>query len=145
MLRSLETLSLRTERSCSNAAAIARFLADHPKVRAVTYLGFLPEGSPARAVYERQCKGAGSTFSFKIKGGEAEAFRMLDKVRLGKMAVSLGGAETLICHSATTTHYAVPQAQREEVGIDDGTIRISVGLEHIDDLIADLSQALEAV
>jgi cystathionine gamma-synthase/methionine-gamma-lyase len=145
MLRSIETLSLRTERSCSNAAAIARFLADHPKVRAVTYLGFLPEGSPARAVYVRQCKGAGSTFSFKIKGGEAEAFRMLDKVRLAKMAVSLGGAETLICHSATTTHYAVPQVQREEVGIDDGTIRISVGLEHIDDLIADLSQALEAV
>jgi methionine-gamma-lyase len=70
---------------------------------------------------------------------------MLDRVRLAKMAVSLGGAETLICHSATTTHYAVPQAQREEVGIDDGTIRISVGLEHIDDLIADLSQALEAV
>ena len=145
VLRSLETLALRTERSCSNAKAIAAFLQGHAKVRAVTYLGFLAEGSPERAVYDRQCKGAGSTFSFKIKGGEAEAFRMLDKVRLAKMAVSLGGAETLICHSATTTHYAVPEAQRREVGIDDGTIRISVGLEHIDDLIADLSQALEAV
>ena len=91
VLRSLETLALRTERSCSNAKAIAAFLQAHPKVRSVTYLGFLAEGSPERAVYDRQCKGAGSTFSFRIKGGEAEAFRMLDKVRLAKMAVSLGG------------------------------------------------------
>ena len=128
-----------------NARGVAKFLRDHPKVAGVTYLGFLAEGTPQRAVYDRQCKAAGSTFSFHLHGGEAEAFRMLDKLRLMKMAVSLGGSETLICHSASTTHYAVAPEQRLAGGITDGTIRLSVGLEHVEDLIADLAQALEAV
>jgi methionine-gamma-lyase len=145
VLRSLESVALRTERAMDNARAVAEWLRDHPKVAGVTYLGFLPEGSRQRAVYERQCKAAGSTFSFHLHGGEAEAFRMLDRLRLMKMAVSLGGSETLICHSASTTHYAVPREQRLAGGIGDGTIRLSVGLEHKDDLIADLAQALEAV
>ena len=145
VLRSLESVSVRTERAMENAKAVAVWLQGHPKVAAVTYLGFLPEGSRQRAVYERQCKAAGSTFSFHLHGGEAEAFRMLDRLRLMKMAVSLGGSETLICHSASTTHYAVPREQRLAGGIADGTIRLSVGLEHKDDLIADLEQALEAV
>ncbi len=145
VVRSLESASVRIERAMANARAVAEFLRDHPKVAGVTYLGFLAEGTPARAVYDRQCKGAGSTFSFHLHGGETESFRMLDGLRLLKLAVSLGGSETLICHSATTTHYAVPREGRLAGGITDGTMRLSVGLEHADDIIADLSQALEAV
>lgn len=145
VLRSLETVHIRTERAMENAKAVAEWLRAHPKVAGVTYLGFTPEGTAARAVFERQCKGAGSTFSFHLHGGEAEAFRMLDRLRLLKLAVNLGGSNTLICHSATTTHYAVSRENRLASGITDGTIRLSVGLEHVDDIIADLAQALEAV
>lgn len=145
VLRSLESVAVRAEKAMDNARAVAEWLRAHPKVAAVTYLGFLPEGSRRRAVFDRQCTGAGSTFSFHLHGGEAEAFRLLDRLRLMKLAVSLGGSETLICHSASTTHYAVPREARLAGGITDGTIRLSVGLEHKDDLIADLDQALEAV
>ena len=145
VLRSLESVAVRTERAMENARGVAEFLRDHPKVAGVTYLGFLEPGTRPRAVYDRQCKAAGSTFSFHLHGGEAEAFRMLDQLKLLKLAVSLGGSETLICHSASTTHYAVAPAQRLAGGITDGTIRLSVGLEHVDDLIGDLRQALEAV
>lgn len=145
LLRSFETLGLRTERAAGNAAAIADFLRAHPKVAEVTYLGFAAEDPRRAPVYARQCRGAGSTFSFALKGGEAEAFRMLDALRLIKLAVSLGGTETLICHSASTTHYNVPPERRAAAGITEGTMRLSVGIEHIDDLLADLGQALEAV
>ena len=145
LLRSIESVAVRTERAMENARAVAEWLRAHPKVAGVTYLGFLPEGSVRRAVFDRQCTAAGSTFSFHLHGGEAEAFRLLDRLQLMKLAVSLGGSETLICHSATTTHYAVPREKRLEGGITDGTIRLSVGLEHKDDLIADLAQAMEAV
>ncbi len=145
MLRSLESVHVRTERAMANARGVAEYLRDHPKVAGVTYLGFLAAGTVQRAVYDRQCAAAGSTFSFHLHGGEAEAFRMLDRLRLLKLAVSLGGSETLICHSASTTHYAVAPEKRLAGGITDGTIRLSVGLEHVDDLIADLSHALEAV
>jgi cystathionine gamma-synthase/methionine-gamma-lyase len=142
-LRSLETLPVRSARANASAAAVAGFLRDHPKVAAVTYLPFA-EG-PARAVYERQCGGGGSTFSFRIRGGEAEAFRMLDRLRVIRMAVSLGGTETLICHSATTTHYAVPEDVRAAHGVDASSLRLSVGMEHPDDLVADLADALAAI
>ncbi len=145
VMRSLESVHVRTERAMANARTVAEYLRDHPKVAGVTYLGFLAEGTRQRAVYDRQCKAAGSTFSFHLHGGEDEAFRMLDNLRLMKLAVSLGGSETLICHSASTTHYAVAPEQRIAGGITDGTIRLSVGLEHVDDLIGDLAQALEAV
>jgi len=145
LLRSFETMHLRTERAAANAATVAAFLRDHPKVASVTYVGFLAEGSPARAAFERQCSGAGSTFSLRIRGGEPEAFRLLDALRVLRMAVSLGGTETLICHPASTTHYAVPRERREAAGIDDATLRLSVGIEHVDDLLADLAQALEQV
>ena len=145
LLRSMESVHVRVERAMDNARIIAEFLRDHPKVSSVTYLGFVAAGTPQRVVYERQCKAAGSTFSFRVKGGEAEAFRLLDRLRLLRFAVSLGGSETLITHPATTTHYAVPKAQRDVGGIDDATLRLSVGIEHVDDLIDDLRQALEAV
>jgi methionine-gamma-lyase len=139
LLRSVETMSLRTARAVQNAEVIATYLRDHPKVTRITYLGFLAEGSAARAVYDRQCAGPGSTFSFDVTGGEAGAYRFLDRLRL------LRFTETLICHPATTTHYAVPEAARTEVGIGPATMRVSVGIENSDDLIADLAQALEAV
>ncbi|MBN9526788.1 MAG: cystathionine gamma-synthase family protein [Alphaproteobacteria bacterium] len=146
LLRSLETMHLRTERAGRNATAIAAFLRDHPKVASVTYLGFIAnDGGPGAAAFTRQCRGAGSTFSFRIRGGEAAAFRMLDRLQVIRMAVSLGGTETLICHSATTTHFAVPRERREAMGVDDSTLRISVGVEHEADLIADLDRAMEAV
>jgi len=145
LARSFETMHLRIARAAENAAAIASLLRDHPKVGSVTYLGFTPPDSPAGAVFMRQCRGAGSTFSFRLRGDEAAAFRLLDALKVMRLAVSLGGTETLICHPASTTHYAVPRARREEVGIDDATLRISVGIEHVEDLAADLLQALEAV
>lgn len=145
LLRSLETLDVRTERAGANAALVARYLNAHPKVAGVTWLGFLAEGSPERAAFERQCRGAGATFSVTLKGGEAEAFRFLDHLKLLKVAVSLGGSETLICHPATTTHYSIAAAQRLAGGIGEGTLRLSVGLEHPDDLIDDLTRGLEAI
>lgn len=145
VLRSLESVAVRSERAMANALLVATFLRDHPKVAGVTYLGFLPEGSAQRAVYDCQCHGAGSTFSFHLHGGESEAFRLLDNLHLVKQAVSLGGSETLACHSATTTHYNVPAEARAAGGITEGTIRLSVGIEHPDDLIADFARALEHV
>ena len=142
--RSIETMALRTERAVRNAREVAGFLNGHPKVRWTSHLDFLPEGGAAEAVYHRQSRGAGSTFSFKIHGGEAEAFAMLDALRIAKLAVSLGGTETLICHSASTTHYSVPAARREAMGVDASSIRVSVGIEGADDLVADFRQALEA-
>ncbi len=144
-LRSLETLKIRMERATENARIVAAFLRDHPKVAAVHYLGFLEEGTEERAIYERQCKGPGSTFSFAIKGGEAEAFRFLDALKVAKLAVSLGGTETLISHPASTTHSGVPKPIREAAGVTDSLIRISVGIEAADDLIADLAQGLDAI
>ena len=123
LLRSMETVHVRVERAMDNARRIAELLRDHPKVASITYLGFLPEGSAARAVYDRQCKAAGSTFSFAV----------------------VGGSETLITHPATTTHYALTPEERAAGGITDATLRLSVGIEHVEDLLADLSQALDAI
>ena len=142
--RSLETLSLRTERSNANARHVAEFLRDHAKVDKVHYLAFLEKGSAAQAVFARQCTGAGSTFSFDIKGGEKEAFAFLNKLEIFKLAVSLGGTESLASHPAAMTHSGVPVAVRDRIGVLDTTIRLSVGIEHPDDLIADLAHALAA-
>ena len=142
--RSLETLAIRMERSNANARLVAEFLRDHPKVDKVHYLAFLEAGSTAQAVYARQCTGAGSTFSFDIKGGEKEAFAFLNALEIFKLAVSLGGTESLASHPAAMTHSGVPIEVRDRIGVLDTTIRLSVGIEHPDDLIADLTQALAA-
>ena len=142
--RSLETLGLRMERANSNARLVAEFLRDHPKVDKVHYLAFLEQGSPARTVFDRQCTGAGSTFSFDIKGGEHQAFAFLNALQVFKLAVSLGGTESLASHPAAMTHSGVPADVRDRIGVLDTTIRLSVGIEHPDDLIADLAQALAA-
>jgi methionine-gamma-lyase len=142
IMRSMETLSLRMHKAVDNAGVVADFLRVHPKVRAVNYLGFLPEGDPRRAVFRRQCGSAGSTFGFMIDGGEAEAFRMLDALQVIKLAVSLGGTESLASHPASTTHSGVPKATRDRLGVTDSLIRISIGIESAADLIADLRNAL---
>jgi methionine-gamma-lyase len=143
--RSLETLGLRMERSNSNARLVAEYLRDHPKVDKVHHLAFLDEGSEARSVFARQCTGAGSTFSFDIKGGEKQAFAFLNALQIFKLAVSLGGTESLASHPAAMTHSGVPVEVRDRIGVLDTTIRLSVGIEHPDDLIADLTQALAAI
>ena len=143
--RSLETLGLRMERANSNAKLVAEYLRDHPKVDKVHYLAFLEAGSPARAVFARQCTGPGSTFSFDIKGGQKQAFAFLNALQIFKLAVSLGGTESLASHPAAMTHSGVPAEVRDRIGVLDTTIRLSVGIEHPDDLIADLTQALASI
>jgi methionine-gamma-lyase len=140
--RSLETLVLRMQAANRNAEIVASFLSGHPRVARVHHLAFLPEDSPARQVYAAQCEAAGSTFSFDVVGGEAEAFRVLNALQLFKLAVSLGGTESLTCHPASTTHSGVAKDTRDRLGVSDATIRISIGIEHPDDLVADLAQAL---
>ena len=145
IMRSMETLSLRMHRSAENARLVAEFLRAQPKVAAVNYLGFLRDGDAGAEVFRRQCGSPGSTFGFSIRGGEAEAFRLLDALQVIKLAVSLGGTETLMSHPASTTHSGVPKATRDRLGVTDAVIRISVGIENAADLIADLTQSLAAV
>jgi methionine-gamma-lyase len=145
IMRSMETLSLRMHKSAENAALVANFLRKHPKIAAVNYLGFLAADDPRARVFKQQCESAGSTFGFAVKGGEAEAFRLLDALQVIKLAVSLGGTESLISHPASTTHSGVTKQTRDRLGITDALIRISVGIENPDDLIADLNAALEKV
>jgi methionine-gamma-lyase len=146
LLRSLETLELRMSRAGENAAKVCAFLRDHPKVERVGYLGFLQDGGDARQadIYRRHCTGAGSTFSLYLKGGEAEAFAFLDALKIAKLAVSLGGTETLASHPAGMTHLSVPDARKAALGITDNLVRISIGVEDADDLIADFAAALDA-
>jgi methionine-gamma-lyase len=145
IMRSMETLTLRMHKSAENAALVATFLRNHPKIASVNYLGFLGADDPRYPVFRRQCESAGSTFGFAVNGGEAEAFRLLDALQVIKLAVSLGGTETLMSHPASTTHSGVPKETRDRIGITDALIRISVGIEDSDDLMADLSAALDAI
>ena len=145
LLRSLETLELRMSRAGENAAKVCAYLRDHPKIERVGYLGFLEPGSRQADIFARHCSGAGSTFSVIVKGGEPEAFRLLDNLRLVKLAVSLGGTESLASHPAAMTHLSVPPARKLELGITDNLVRVSIGVEDADDLIADFEQALAAV
>ncbi|MES1199481.1 MAG: cystathionine gamma-synthase family protein [Pseudomonadota bacterium] len=145
LMRSLETLKLRMNAGADSARKVAEFLRDQPKIDNVWYLDFLPADHPDRPLHERQNKSAGSTFSFEVKGGEPAAFRLLDKLQVIKLAVSLGGTETLASHPAAMTHSGMPAEELKRFSITPGLIRISIGVEDTDDLIADLEQALEAV
>ena len=142
--RSLETLQLRMERANSNARAIADFLRDHPKVEKVHYLPYHDPESPSGRTFAAQCSGAGSTFSFDIRGGQPASFKFLNALQVFKLAVSLGGTESLASHPATMTHSGVPADVRERIGVLESTIRLSIGIEHPDDLVADLELALQA-
>jgi len=144
LLRSLETLKPRMETQARNAAQVAAFLKAHPKVKKVHYLGFL-DTPEQRAIFDNQCFSAGAMLSFDVQGGEPEAFRFLNALKLVKLAVSLGSTESLAEHPATMTHVGVDPVEREKLGITGGLVRLSVGVEHPEDLIWDLGQALEAM
>lgn len=145
LLRSLETLKMRMTAAMKNARYVADFLAEHPKVQAVHYLGHLTEDSPMFDVYQRQCVAPGSMISFDVVGGEAAAFRFLNALTMVKLAVSLGGTESLAEHPGSMTHADVPPEDQARMGFTPGLVRLSVGVEHYEDLIADLAQAFGAV
>jgi methionine-gamma-lyase len=141
--RSMETLVLRMRRAAATGSRVAHWLAENT-VRPVRVLHpQLIADEAYQRVYRRQCSGAGSTFSFILEGGRDTAFRFINALTLFKSAVSLGGTESLICHPASTTHSGVAPEVRAQVGISEGLIRMSIGLEHEEDLIADLKAALE--
>jgi methionine-gamma-lyase len=145
LMRSLETLKMRMTSQMKNARYVANFLADHPKVERVYYLGHLTEDDAQYSVYRKQCLAPGGMIAFDIVGGEAEAFCLLNNLRLFHLAVSLGGTESLAEHPAAMTHSDVDPEERIEMGITDQMVRLSIGVEHPEDLIADLEQALDAV
>jgi methionine-gamma-lyase len=140
ILRGAHTLHVRMPVHCANAQRIAEFLASHPKVERVNYPG-LPLHS-GHAVARKQMKAFGAMVSFEAKGGYEAGKKVMDRVKLFARAASLGDTRSLIVHSASTSHRAVPPEERQAIGITDGLVRISVGLEAADDLIADLEQAL---
>ncbi|MBT8215123.1 MAG: cystathionine gamma-synthase family protein [Acidimicrobiia bacterium] len=143
LMRSLETLQLRMTRQAENARKVAEFLREHPKVEAVHYLGFIDADHPQHELYKRQCLGPGSMISFVVTGGEEAAFRVLNNMQLIHLAVSLGSTESLAEHPATMTHADVSDEEKEAVGVTSGLIRVSIGVEHPDDIILDLATALE--
>lgn len=140
LLRSTKTLHVRMERHCQNAAKIADHLNSHPKVEKVIYPGL--ESHPQHELAKRQMRGFGGMITIYIKGGLEESRAMLEKTRLFACAESLGGVESLIEHPAIMTHASVPDHQRAKLGITDNLVRLSVGIEGVNDLIADLNQAL---
>lgn len=141
ILRGIRTLHLRMPAHCANAQKIAEFLARHPRVERVNYPG-LPK-HPGHEVAKKQMKGFGAMISFEVKGGYEGGKQVMDRVQIFARAASLGDTRSLIVHSASTSHRAVPREQRLAIGITDGLVRLSVGVEGIEDLIADLEQALE--
>ena len=145
LMRSLETLKLRMTRQAETAARVADWLLEHPKVTRVHYPGHLKEGDEGYDIFRRQCHSAGGMVSFDLEGGEAAAFRFLNHLQLVKLAVSLGGTESLAQHPGTMTHSDIPPEDQRAMGITESLVRLSVGVEDFDDLVADLSQALGVV
>jgi len=142
MTRSLETLKIRAEQQQRNAQRVAAFLSQHPKVDAVRYIGLLTPDDPEFAIYQKQHSGPGSLISFYVRGGETEAFAFLDHLKVFKLAVSLGSTESLAQHPAAMTHSGLTPEDKLLGGITDNLVRLSIGLEHHEDLIRDLDQAL---
>ena len=145
LMRSLETLKVRMTQQAENAGKVADFLAAHPKVEKVYYLGHLAENSKQYQIYKKQLSCAGAMVSFDIQGGEKEAFQFLDNLKLFHLAVSLGSTESLAEHPATMTHSDVSDEDRMQLGISEILIRLSIGVEHYEDLIWDIQQALDKV
>lgn len=145
LMRSLETLKPRMEQQASNAFDVANFLKDHPKVEKVYYLGFIPPEDPSFEVYIKQYESNGAMISFDIKGGEKEAFCFLNNLKLIKLAVSLGGTESLAEHPATMTHVDMDPDDKFKMNITDKLVRLSIGIENADDLIWDIGQSLDKV
>jgi cystathionine beta-lyase/cystathionine gamma-synthase len=142
-LQGTKTLSIRIERQSSNALAVAQFLESHPKVTEVRYPGL--ESFPQHALAKKQASGFGAMLWFEVQGGVKAGKKLMDSVKLCTLAENLGSVETLITHPVTMTHADVEPAERQRVGITDGLVRLSVGLEDVEDLIADLRQALDKI
>mgnify|MGYP000019067051 CR=1 FL=1 len=138
--KSLETLAVRMERHGKNALALAEFLETHPRVDFVKY-PFLPS-HPQYALARRQMKGGGGVVTFGVKGGLEQGRRFLDALEMCSLSANLGDTRTIATHPASTTHSSLSEEDRQAVGILPGLVRISVGLEHIDDIVADIDQAL---
>jgi len=147
LMRSLETLKVRMEEQAANAKEVALFLRSHPKVEHVYYLGFIEESNNEveKDIFRRQYTSSGAMISFDIKGGEKEAFTFLDNLQLIKLAVSLGGTESLAEHPYTMTHADVPMDDKNALNLTEKMVRVSVGVEYHGDIIADIAQALEKV
>jgi cystathionine gamma-lyase len=142
-LRGLKTLALRMRQHAENARAVAEFLEGHPAIERVLYPGLASH--PQHAMAQRQMKAGGGMVTAFVKGGLEPSRRFLERVRVFALAESLGGVESLIEHPAIMTHASIPKQQRDAIGISDGLVRLSVGVEDAEDLIADLRQALDAV
>jgi O-succinylhomoserine sulfhydrylase len=142
LLKGLETLPLRVDRHCTSAAAIADFLAERKDVARVFYPGRADH--PQAALAKRQMAGGGPMVAFEVKGGKREAFRFMNALKIFKISNNLGDAKSLVTHPSTTTHQRLKPEQRAELGIFDRSVRLSIGLEDVDDLKADLDQALRA-
>ncbi len=145
LMRSLETLKLRMTSQMKNARYVADYLEEHPKVDKVHYLGNISEDHPQHAIYRKQCLAPGGMVSFDVRGGEAEAFRFLNALKLFKLAVSLGGTESLAEHPASMTHSDITPEMRAQHGIGENLVRLSIGIESPEDQITDVEQALDAV
>jgi methionine-gamma-lyase len=145
LARSLETLRLRVERQTQNAVRLAEFLESHERVSVVSHLSLLTPGDPSHDIYKRQCLGPGAMISFEVAGGEDEAFRFLNKMKVIRLATSLGGTESLASHPWTMSPPSVPEHEKRAFGITPGLIRLSVGIEDPDDLVSDLDRALAAI
>ncbi|MBU2864827.1 cystathionine gamma-synthase family protein [Reinekea forsetii] len=143
--RSLETLSIRMQREAETGLKIAQWLANNPYMKVKVLHPNLIEDELYQTVYAKQCSGPGSTFSFVLDAPRTKAFKFINALVLFKSAVSLGGTESLVSHPASTTHSGVPEEVRKDVGIEEGLIRLSIGLEHPEDLIADLSNAFKVL
>ena len=145
ILRSLETLKIRMEKSAENADKIAEVLNKHPKVSKVYFLGLIDKSSKEYKVYKNQYSSNGGMISFDINGGEKEAFKFLDNLKLIKLAVSLGGTESLACHPYSITHADVSIETKNKIGMGESLVRLSIGIEDPDDLIYDINKALDSV
>ena len=141
LVQGMKTLEIRMERHCSNAMKVAQFLEDHPAISHVNYLGLTSH--PDHEKSKKQMKHPGAMLSFELKGGLEAGKNFIDKLQMCVRAVSLGTCDTLVSHPASMTHFGVPQEKREQYGITDGLIRMSVGIENIEDILNDLSQAMQ--
>ncbi|MDT0553875.1 cystathionine gamma-synthase family protein [Urechidicola vernalis] len=145
LLRSLETLKVRMTQQTNNAQKVASFLNEHDKIERVNYLGLLEEGTSQYKIYKKQCSAPGAMITVNVKGGEQQAFEFLNGLKLVKLAVSLGGTESLAQHPGTMTHAGISPEEKAKMEISENTVRISIGVEDAQDIIWDLQQALVLV
>jgi methionine-gamma-lyase len=145
LMRSLETLKIRMDQQTLGAQEVAAYLNNHPKIESVNYLGLLPEDSEQYRIYKKQCSAPGAMITMNVRGGENEAFQLLNNLKLVKLAVSLGGTESLAQHPDTMTHAGVDSDQKKLMNITSKMVRLSIGVEDAKDLIWDLNQALDKV